>query len=156
MSLAKVHRFSVLLSLLSLDSPRKGGERLEKKMPYGLRITFLVHMLVAGIVGVIFLLIPETYGSMSGFPVSIPQVVSVERFVGAAFLAFATSSWLAYKETMWDRVKIVVQMEIVLTILGTLALVWGLLSSGFPVADWMFAAILVVFAIAFITFYSRN
>jgi len=159
MSLAKVHRFSVLLSLLSLDSPRsaeEGGERLEKKMPYGLKMTFLVHMFVAGIVGVIFLLIPETYGSMSGFPVNIPAVVSVERFIGAAFLAFATSSWFAYKEAMWDRVKIVVQMEIVMTILGALAMVWGLLSGGFPVVDWMFVAILVVFAIAFITFYSRN
>jgi hypothetical protein len=137
-------------------APRKGGERLEKKMRYGLRITFLVHMFVAGIFGVIFLLIPETYASMSGFPVNIPEVVSLQRFVGAAFIAFATSSWLAYKETMWDRVKIVVQMEIVLTILGALAMVWGLLSGGFPVADWMFVAILVVFAIAFIAFYSRN
>jgi hypothetical protein len=125
-------------------------------MPYGLRITFLVHMFVAGIFGIVFLLIPETFGNMSGFPVNILAVVSVQRSVGAAFLAFATSSWFAYKEAMWDRVKIVVQMEIIMTILGALAMVWGLLSGGFPVVDWMFVAILVVFAIAFIIFYSRN
>ena len=129
---------------------------MEKEMSYGLRILFLVHMVVAGIFGIIFLLIPETYASISGFPVKIPEVVSLERFVGATLLAFGTSSWLAYKQTMWNRVKIVVQLDIVFSILAALALVWGLLSGGFPTVDWMEAAIFVVFAIAFITFYSRN
>jgi len=128
---------------------------LEKKMPYGLRITFLVNVFVAGIFGVVFLLIPETYGSMTAFPFS-PGAVGLTRFIGATQVAFATSSWLAYKETMWDRVKIVVQMDIVFTIVGTLAMVWSLLFGGFPVVDWMDIAILVVFAIAFIIFYSRN
>jgi hypothetical protein len=140
---------------IALRERRGGGERLEKKMPYGLRITFLVHVFVAGIFGVVLLLIPETYASMTAFPVS-PGGVGLSRLIGAIFVAIATSSWLAYKETIWDRVKILVQMEIALTILGALAMVWGLLSGGFPVAYWMNAAIFVVFAIAFITFYSRN
>jgi len=132
---------------------------LEKKMPHGLRVTFLVNVFVAGIFGVVFLLIPETYGSMTAFPVSLGMVDPTDgltRVIGANQVAFATGSWFAYKETIWDRVKIVVQMDIVFTILGTLALVWALLFGGFPGVDWMNVAILVAFAIAFITFYSRS
>jgi hypothetical protein len=47
-------------------------------------------------------------------------------------------------------------MEIVWAILGALAIVWGLIFAGFPVAYWMNVAILLAFAIAFIIFYSRK
>jgi hypothetical protein len=47
-------------------------------------------------------------------------------------LVFAASSWLAYRQTLWDRVKIVVQIEIVWTVLGVLAMLWGLMFEGLP------------------------
>lgn len=54
------------------------------------------------------------------------------RMVGAAVLGFTTSSWFAYKETLWDRVKVVVQAEIVWTILAALTMLWALISVGLP------------------------
>jgi len=80
---------------------------------------------------------------------------STFRLVGAAMLAFAASSWLAYRQTLWDRVKIVVQIEIVWTVLGVLAMLWGLMFEGLPAADWMNVLILGAFALAFTYFYSR-
>jgi hypothetical protein len=73
--------------------------------------------------------------------------------VGAAMLAFAASSWLAYRQTLWGRVKIVVQIEIVWTVLGVLAMLWGLMFEGLPAADWM--NVLILGAFAFTYFYSR-
>jgi hypothetical protein len=126
---------------------------MEKQIPYGLRITFLVHVIVAGIFGLVFLLIPEMFGGMMGAPIKEP---STFRLLGAALVAFAASSWFAYRETVWERVKIVVQMEIVWTILGVLATLWGLMFEGLPTADWMNVLILGAFAVAFIFFYSRR
>ena len=125
---------------------------MEKQIPYGLKITFLVHVIVAGIFGLVFLLIPEMFGGMMGAPIKEP---STFRLLGAALVAFAASSWFAYRETMWERVKIVVQMEIVWTILGVLATLYGLIFEGLPAGDWMNVVILGAFAVAFIFFYSR-
>jgi hypothetical protein len=131
----------------------KGGERLvEKQIPYGLKVTFLVHFVLAVIFGAGFLLIPEMLTGMLGARTLEP---STFRLVGAAMLAFGASSWLAYRQPVWERVKIVVQIEIVWTVLGTLATLWGLVFEGLPAADWMNVLILGAFALAFTYFYSR-
>jgi hypothetical protein len=124
---------------------------MEKQISSGLKTTFLVHFIVALIFGLVNLLIPEVWGNL-GFPVKEPAAY---RLLGAAILGFGASSWLAYRETAWDKVKIVVQMEIVWTILGTLVWLWGLLFAGLPASGWVNAVILGGFAAAFSFFYSR-
>ena len=87
------------------------------------------------------------------WPVKEPPVY---RLLGAAILGFGVSSWLAYKEAAWEKVKIVVQMEIAWTILGALVMLWGLIFAGLPVFGWVNAVILAAFAVAFGYFYSRT
>jgi len=125
---------------------------MEKQIPNGLRGTFLVHLVVAAIFGVGFLLIPGTLTEMLGARTMEP---STFRLVGAALLAFAASSWLAYRQPVWGKVKIVVQIEIVWTVLGVLATLWGLMFEGLPATDWANVLILGAFAAAFAYFYSR-
>ena len=125
---------------------------MEKQIPKGLKITFLVHFITAGIFGAGFLLIPEMLTEMVGARAMEP---STFRLVGAAMLAFAASSWLAYRQPVWEKVKIVVQIEIVWTVLGVLATLWGLMFEGLPAADWMNVVILGAFAVAFAAFYYR-
>jgi hypothetical protein len=125
---------------------------MEKQIPKRLKVTFLVHMILAVIFGAGFLLVPEMVTGMLGARAMEP---STFRLVGAAMLAFGASSWLAYRQTLWDRVKIVVQIEIVWTVLGVLATLWGLMFEGLPAADWMNVFILGAFALAFTYFYSR-
>jgi hypothetical protein len=125
---------------------------MEKEIPKGLKTTFLVHLVLAVIFGAGFLLVPEAVTGMLGARALEPTTF---RLVGAAMLAFGASSWLAYRETLWDRVKIVVQIEIVWTVLGVLATLWGLMFEGLPPADWMNVLILGAFAVAFAYFYSR-
>jgi hypothetical protein len=126
---------------------------MDEQIPYGLKITFLVHFVVAVVFGAGFLLIPEMLTGMLGARALEP---STFRLVGAAMLAFAASSWLAYRQPVWEKVKIVVQIEIVWTVLGVLATLYGLIFEGLPAADWMNVVILGAFAVAFIFFYSRR
>jgi hypothetical protein len=126
---------------------------MEKQIQSGLKTTFLVHFIVGLIYGLTFLLIPEVWGSMVSWPIKEPAMY---RLIGAAMLGYTASSWWAYKETAWEKVKIVVQMEIVWTILGALVNVWGLLFAGLPVVVWVNAAILAAFAVAFGYFYFQK
>ena len=124
-----------------------------KPLSSGLRLTFLIHFIVGAITGLVFLLIPEVWGNLVNWPMPEPATY---RLIGAAILGYTAGSWFAYRATAWNQVRIVVQMEIVWTILGTLVLVWALLFAGLAVAAWMNAIALAAFAVAFTYFYFRD
>ena len=126
---------------------------MEKEISRGLRITFLIHFILAVIFGLIFLLIPGLWGKLTGWSVQEPVIY---RLMGAAMLGFGTSSWFSYRETAWEKVKIVVQMEIVWPILGTLVFLWGMIFAGLPVIGWLYTVIFAGFSIAFTVFYCRS
>lgn len=126
---------------------------MEKQISSGLKTTFLIHVIVGGIFGLIYLLIPDVWGDLISWPV---KDLTSSRIIGAAVLGFAASSWFAYKEITWEKVKIVVQMEIVWTILATLVLMWGLIFAGLPAFAWLNTVIMAGFAAAFIGFYPRG
>jgi hypothetical protein len=123
------------------------------KISSGLRTLFLVHFIVALIFGLADLLIPATF--MGWFGMTVPDV-NPYRLVGAAVLAFGASSWLGYKAAGWDDVRIIVQTEIVWTVLASVVLLYGVLFAGLAAAFWINAIIMIVFAIAFIYFYSKK
>jgi len=123
------------------------------KISSGLKTLFLVHFVVGLVFGLPLLLIPGIY--MGWFGMFVPDVEPY-RMVGAAILAFAASSWFCYQAAEWDKVKIVVQAEIVWTVLATLALLYGLLFARQPAAEWINAIIMAGFAVAFIYFYSKQ
>jgi hypothetical protein len=126
---------------------------MEKKISSALRTTFLIHFLVGIIFGLIFLLFSEVWGELVGWPVTEP---SIYRLLGAAILGYGISSWLVYRDTVWERVKIVIQMEIVWTGLGALVMLWGLVFEGVPAIGWLYAVLLAAFTVAFSVFYFRK
>ncbi len=118
----------------------------------GLKTTFLVHAIVGILFGLGYLLIPTTVGGWFGVAMTDPAW----RLLGAALLGFGMSSWWAYRAKEWAQVEIVVLMEIVWTVLGTIATVWALLTGALPAMGWGNAVILALFAVAFGYFYSRK
>lgn len=126
---------------------------MNTQLSQGLKTTFLVHFIVALLFGLGFLLIPSTVGSIYGMNVQEPEIY---RLLGGAMLGFAISSWLSYQATSWESVRIVVIMELVWTILGTLVMLYALLLAGFPALGWVNAIILAAFAIAFGRFYFQK
>ena len=123
------------------------------KISQGLKTTFLIHFIVALLFGLCFLFIPVVVGNLYGLNVQEPETY---RLLGAEMLGFAASSWFAYKATDWESVRIVVVMELVWTVLGTLVMLYALLLAGFPPLGWLNAVILGAFAIAFGRFYFQR
>ncbi len=124
---------------------------MEKSISSGLRTTFLVHAIVGIALGLAYFLVPESVGSLLDWDTADPAY----RLIGAAAAAFGVSSWLAYQADAWEKIKIVVQAELVWTVLGALAILWGLLDGTLPAAAWLNFAMLAGFAAVFGYFYTR-
>ena len=122
-------------------------------MSQGLKITFLVHAIVVLVFGVVMYLIPGTWATLVNW---VPFDPGITRGYGAAMLALAISSWLGYRAVRWEQVRIIVQMEIGFTVLGTLAALYEVLFAGGPSFLWVGIAIFAPFALAWIYFYRQS
>ena len=125
---------------------------MDQQITSGLKIAFLIHFIIAGLFGLQHLLAPRLWTDLAG--IEITETVTW-RVIGAALIGFAVSSWLAYREEIWERVRIVVIMEIVWSSLGALVILWGIIFEGLAPLEWLNVIILGCFAVAFTVFFSR-
>jgi len=113
----------------------------------GLRIAVLIYTIYSVIYGLVHVFAPELVGAIDP---------AIERVLGAAVLAFAFGAGFAYLERAWDRVKIVVLMQVVWMILYTITMIWGILSGGIPPLAWPPAIIGAIFAVLLGILYIRE
>jgi hypothetical protein len=124
-----------------------------KKISSGLKTLFLVHLITGIVFGLGYLFIPGLLMGIAGVTLAdeFPW-----RIIGSAILGFTVSSWFCYKETDWEKVRIVVLAEIVWAGLVTLVGLYGLLITGLPTGYWINVIIMAFFAVAFAYFYTKN
>jgi hypothetical protein len=127
---------------------------MEKQMTAGLRWTFLVHGIMMAVFAAIYLFVPVLWGDLTGCLSN--QVPQVFRMFGTAILGLAISSFLATRETSWDRVKIVAQMECILNLLFPIVILLGLFFWDLPAIAWMYFVVMSGFAVAFNIFYFKG
>ena len=114
-------------------------------MSKGLRITFLIHAVVAGVFGLFLLLIPGRFLEFIGWA-PIDPIVS--RLLGAAMLALAWSSVRGWRASGWAEVAILVEMEVIFTVLACVALLRHLLFGWWPWMPWAVLVLCALFAVA--------
>ena len=118
-----------------------------------LKLLFLIHFFVAAIFGLLFTFLVELYLGVIGWPTYYTDPVT-GRVLGAVFLGLAAGSLLAWRETKWESVKIVVTMEIVWLLIGTAVHIFAFFAfPGLPFMIWVQTGILVFFLVAFVWFY---
>jgi len=102
-----------------------------------LRWTFLIHAIVSAVLGAALWLIPGRTLILLGWvqeTVVLPEsdlVVPggtfvdplITRLMGAALLALALSSYQGWRAGKWSQVSLLVQMETLFCLLGTLAFI---------------------------------
>jgi hypothetical protein len=128
-------------------------QTIGNKIPAGLKNLFLIHFIVGLLFGLGYLLVPQTILGIVGIQI---QEAEVYRLLGAAMLGLAFGSWLAYREMAYDRVRIVVGIEVVWATLGTLVILYALIFTAFPAGALLNAIILAIFAVAFGYYYFRK
>ncbi|MFX1420185.1 MAG: hypothetical protein ACFE9N_14820 [Promethearchaeota archaeon] len=124
----------------------------------GLKWTFFIHFIVTLFMGVVFTTLVDFYLQIIGWPYFDPITL---QLLGFTFYAFALSSFMAWKETEWKKVKIIVIMEITWFMGATYVMFWSVYSyirrsSPLPPIGWIYLVIFSVFLIAFIVFYIRH
>ena len=127
---------------------------MHREVSTGLKYTFLVHGIMMSIFALIYLFIPVMWGDLTGCLSN--QVPQVFRLFGTAILGYAISSFLAFRETSWDNVKIVAQMECITGVLWVIVIFLGLFFWGLPSIAWMYFVVMSGFAIAFNFFYFKG
>jgi hypothetical protein len=136
---------------------------MEAPISNSLRVTFLVHMIVALVLGAALWLIPGRTITLMGWvpelvqlpqsELSVPGQTFVDpvitRVLGAALLALGYASYLGWRASRRDQVSLLVQVEFVYCVLGAVAILAGMFTLGrpLPVIGWVLAAILVAFAV---------
>ena len=137
---------------------------MNKEISSRLRWTFLIHLIVAGVLGIALFAIPGRTLMMFGWveemvmlpesELSVPGGTFVDplitRLLGAAMLALAFSSYLGWRAKEWGQVSILVQMETVYCVLGTLVFIITifLTERAIPPAIWALLVVLIAFAVA--------
>lgn len=116
-------------------------------MSKSLRYTFLVHALVAVVAGLPFLVAPGRWLNLFGW---LPIDPIMTRLFGAALLALGWGSFQGWRAAARSDVEILIQVEAVFTVLGSLALLRHLIGGSWPWYVWTLFIVLVLFAIAWI------
>jgi hypothetical protein len=116
-------------------------------MSKSLRYTFLVHAVVALLFGLPLLIVPGRTLDVFGWAPIDPIMT---RLVGAALLALGWGSYRGWRAAARSDVEILLQVEVVFTVLVSLGLLRHLLGGSWPWYVWTMFIIFVLFAIVWI------
>jgi len=126
-----------------------------------LRYTFLVHMIVSAVLGVLLLVIPGTFLARVGWQAMLQSLdwentdPFASRVLGAALLALAWSSFRGWRASERAQVSVLVEVEALFCVLGCAGLLRHLIPrvidpGWWPAPGWTAVGILAAFAVAWI------
>ena len=112
-------------------------------MKKGFKIVFMIHFIVSLLLGILMFVLPNIWArSVNWSPVD-PVMM---RFYGSAMLAFSLGSLLGFLSKTWEQIRILVLIEIVLTVLGFLGALYEALFVGAPAFIWVPIGLIGAFA----------
>ncbi|MFX0141406.1 MAG: hypothetical protein ACFFDN_47650 [Candidatus Hodarchaeota archaeon] len=89
-----------------------------KEISKGLKWIFLINFIYSLVFGVLLFFMVEIYLGWFGIPFQSPFFLSFGGLFGGILLGYASASFMAWKQTEWEKVKIVVIMNIIWNMLG--------------------------------------
>ena len=127
---------------------------MEKQTPPGLKYAFLAYGIAMAIFALTYLFAPVLWGDLTGCLSN--QVPQVFRLFGTAILGYAIGSFLAYRESSYEKVRITAQMNCVTTALFLIVIVLALFLWDLPSIGWMYFVVMLGFSVIFNYFYFKK
>lgn len=116
-------------------------------MSKSLRYTFLIHAVVAVLMGLPLLVGPGRWLDLFGWAPIDPIMA---RLFGAALIALGWGSYRGWRAAARSDVEILIQVEAIFTVLCSLAILRHLVVGSWPWYVWVMFIAFVLFAIAWI------
>ena len=116
------------------------------EIPTILKYTFLLHMIIAFVLGAWYFIAPETWVTLTDWPFYDP---SVDRVMAAFMIGLGVTSLLGFRADSYEKVEIVVIGEIFATLFAAIGMFWFMLTEVAPVIGWALAGLQVLFLILF-------
>ena len=127
------------------------SDNAEPPISPSLRITLLAYALVTGALGSIHLLAPIWWAGLVGWPMPDPGPY---RFLGLILVALALGAWWSRQEPAWERIQILVQVQITWTLAAAIGFIAGLYAGRLPGFGWVYAFTLASLALALVLPYT--
>ncbi|MHA2020753.1 MAG: hypothetical protein ACW96N_03500 [Candidatus Thorarchaeota archaeon] len=120
--------------------------------PSFLKYTFLIHIIIALVYGIMFLFLPMVYIDLVVWPFAD---LAAARMIGALFLGYGIAAFFGYKAETWEKVEILVLANLVWIILALFGLIWSVVENPvYPViAYWLNVAISALLLILYLYSY---
>jgi hypothetical protein len=115
-----------------------------------LKIVLLVEAVLFVVFGIFFTFFIEAYVELFMWPDLDP---TAGRFIGVIFLSFAFVSVLVWREKEWERIELLVILNILITILGAITQIIGVFLDETGWAGWLNFAIMLAFFLLLLFYY---
>jgi len=125
--------------------------KMSGELPSFAKYIFLLGFLVSIIVGIWSFLSPDSWSSITGWPLENSSV----RLVGSFLLMLAIAAILAFRAKTWKEVEIYVLVIIIWTLIGAIGMVWSILTEALPIIGWYLTGLLVLFFVLYIYVYYK-
>jgi membrane protein DedA with SNARE-associated domain len=124
-----------------------------ENMSKALRITFIIHAIIAILLGAPLLIAPGRFLGAFGWA---PVDPLLDRVLGAALLALAWNSYQGWRAKERAQVTVSVEMEAIFCVLACLGLLRHLLKAHYPLIVWLVFVVLAIFAVVWIGFWIKK
>jgi len=121
------------------------------EIPSFAKYIFLLGFIVSLVFGVWYFLSPESWSAITGWPIETAAI----RILGSLLLMLSVGAILAFRATTWKEVELYVLMVIVWTLLGTIGMLWNMLSMTLPVIGWLNTGLTAMFLVLYLYVYYR-
>ena len=132
-----------------------------KEISKGLKWTFFINFIVSLVLGVLLFLLVEIYLEWFGITFRAPFFFG--GLFGGILLGYASASFIAWQQTEWEKVKIVMIMNIVWNLLGAFTFFWATIYLweypfllSYKIMNLIYLIVFFGFLAAFIFFYIQH
>ncbi|UCC20785.1 MAG: hypothetical protein JSV62_05760 [Promethearchaeota archaeon] len=116
----------------------------------GLKYTLLAQLLIFVIFGIFFTFFIDFYVQLFNWPNLDP---TAGRFIGVIFLSFAFVLFLVYRESDFEKIELIIILDVLIMILGAIVQLVGVFLDGTDWAGWFNFALQISFFVGLLYFY---
>lgn len=118
-----------------------------------LKITVLIQFVMFLLFGILLTFFVDFFVGLFNWP---GWDLTAGRYIGIIYLCFAFVSFLVYREDEWEKIELVIVLDILICVLGAIIHLLGVFLDGTGWAGWLFFAIHLAFFVAFLYFYIQQ